>query len=173
MDCHLLKVHYLDYISEQIEPELRMEIEQHLRTCESCRRFVEQEQQLTSLLKSNPIPDPGDSYWSEVENIILTKVAAGDEPDEIFARRSQKPLVIAMKYLIPLAAVIIIMIVSLTLKGPLPVTTESRTVDLTIKYPTPSDDSELLASMILSAPGLSAQNLVTVSHIYDNRNGGR
>jgi hypothetical protein len=173
MDCHLLKLYYLEFMAGSIAPDIKRQIEEHLEICPDCRKFIQQEERLTSLLKLNPVPDPGDSYWAELENTILTKIISTDESNENAMERLQKPFAIALKYLIPLAAVIVIMIVSLTLKNPPFSKKDMEEIKVSLNSPLISNEPELLATMILSAPGTAAHNLIALSHLYNTKDGNR
>lgn len=63
-------------ISGEMEPEVRREIETHLRDCPGCAAEAEGIRRALSLLEAEDPPDPGVSYWSSFGGRLRTRIAA-------------------------------------------------------------------------------------------------
>jgi len=51
------------YVAGELLPEERAEVEAHLKTCETCRRELEEFREMEGMLEQLRLPDPPDELW--------------------------------------------------------------------------------------------------------------
>jgi Putative zinc-finger len=177
MNCRQVEFYSLDYISGELAEVDRIQLEEHLSVCPSCRDLIDTEKKLSKELKGSAIPDPGNTYWENLENNILSRAIEKAEGDTLQVEYSvRRPRDIFYRYLIPLAAVLLILAVSfsITEKGTTPQILaipgeyrEPYNPRLIGNYATTVEiagaeqdlDMDLLSTLILSAPGAASHNL--------------
>lgn len=111
MNCEDIKKYLGDFIAGELAAKQKADIEDHLTHCEKCRKEQEFEEGWVKLLHFDEIPDPGENFWNSLEGNILSRVedTRADESAE-FEDTESHNLVAISKYLIPLAASIILFI---------------------------------------------------------------
>ncbi len=114
MFCRQVQSHLDDYILDRIDKELFDQIDNHLKECLNCQKHLAKNKQLIVALKSLPTPDPGDHYWQQMEDSILSRVGKQtDISSEDLVHTSDSRLTSVSRYLIPLAASILLLLGSL------------------------------------------------------------
>ena len=177
MNCRQVEFYSLDYISGEFAEADRIQLEEHLSVCSSCRDLIDTERRLSEKLRGSAIPDPGDIYWETLENNILSRVVDEAEAETIsIVYAPRRRLDILYSYLIPLAAVLLILAVSFSLTGRettpqiSAIPGENRepynprlignyTTTVEIAGADQDLDMDLLSTLILSAPGAASHNL--------------
>lgn len=183
MICRHTETYFDDYIEGKLNPQDKTRLEEHLRDCSECREYVEQEKELMQLLKTVPLADPGEAYWQHLENSIFTRTISQPEVETgkseyIFAH----PIKAMRRYILPVAAVIILLIISLALveshfsSWPLSARWQNQkaynatlignyNTTILIEQPRSEIESDLLGSLILSAPGSAIHNLAVLEQL--------
>lgn len=66
MNCDKAQEYVLDYIDHELPYCLQEDLEQHLGTCQGCRKICEEHKNTTLLLRLRSVPAPDESYWDDV-----------------------------------------------------------------------------------------------------------
>jgi len=113
MNCRELLINIDDYLTNRLEDDDRRRFEEHLEECENCRIQVEGDRYLMRLMQSDKVPDPGDSYWSHLENAILSRtIDSYPEIIETEFKSEPRPGYKFAGWLVPLAASFALMFLS-------------------------------------------------------------
>lgn len=172
MYCRQVQSHLDDYILNQVDDQLIDQIENHLKECLDCQKQLKTNKQLITALKSVTTPDPGEYYWQQMEDSILTR--ALDENEDI----SNPPVLveigpvgIVQRYLIPLAAVFVLFFGSIIFSNSL-LNPNQSVINLTGNSTQISgnSDSQLFTAIVASAPGSLGRHLVLAN--ISGANGG-
>jgi hypothetical protein len=62
-DQHREPQELIDFVGGDLSPERSVEIERHLKTCASCRAYVESVRQTFDILAEDTVPEPPPGYW--------------------------------------------------------------------------------------------------------------
>jgi anti-sigma factor RsiW len=188
MQCRQVQFYLSDYLSGNLSLRDTQEFAEHLASCSTCRQLVQEEKNLVRMLRGSPIPDPGESYWNNLDREIPAKALAGTDQGNAAAEYSLKSHArFPWRLAVPLAAGIFLFFLSLQNDIPL-----NRLVNLDkwaageIAVPDKSDateqffsgsteyidsDSEMEYTLLLSAPGLAGRNLLVMEIILGAERG--
>jgi hypothetical protein len=113
MRCSLARLYFDDYLTGLISTDIKDALENHLASCPECRRELESDKRLLALLKMPAVPDPGEKYWDDLDNVVLSRTF--DEPSEYVPVEKGEKLRHAffLRYIIPAAASILILIAAM------------------------------------------------------------
>ncbi|MFQ5498338.1 MAG: anti-sigma factor family protein [Candidatus Zixiibacteriota bacterium] len=64
-----------DYIDGDLSGELADRMRVHLESCNSCRIEYHRSQHLRTLMGRIASPDPGSTYWSEIDDLVRAKTS--------------------------------------------------------------------------------------------------
>ena len=184
MECRQVQFYRSDYLSGNLPLKQTREFDKHLRACISCNYLVQEEKKLNALLRGAPIPDPGETYWENLEKKIVARTASiGRETDSNIVYRPHLKFRAHLKLAFPVAAGIILFLLSLRNdiatdqiarldrwapleKAAVSLTGESR--QATADHEEYFDSlSETEYTLLLSAPGLAGRNLLVMQIIRD------
>jgi len=114
MTCRQTQDHLDDYLRGTLDFEQTDVIKKHLEVCSECRGILERENALIDILKSVGTPDPGEIYWDRLDNSIFARTILDENTGEITDKpKSNNPVYVISRYLIPLAASILLLLGSL------------------------------------------------------------
>jgi hypothetical protein len=183
MNCRQTQFLWNDYLSGDLPPEDKLRLEEHLKKCPSCREFTEEEKKLSALLRGFPVADPGEPYWQSLESSILSKTTANEANQNQHAEYAPAhSFRTVTRLLLPAAAAIILLLVSLSLIGNKDIMTPSidkwgrqysynsnlignHTYVTSISIPENLPNSGTSTSLILSSPGSAGYNLIILNQL--------
>jgi hypothetical protein len=183
MNCHEAAIYFDEYLIGQLNAHDKARLEGHLNSCAGCREELEETRRLSQMLQSDKVPDPGDPYWSDLENTIISKTLEAPRSTDISGnsidfRKGQSLL----GYLFPLAASLLLLIISFTgttqitglrtEKMTASVSTDIRPEIRSVLFPDGNFRTELLGSAMLAAPGSLAYHAMTIRLVNSARTGG-
>ncbi len=118
MPCRHIQTHLDEYLEGTLDFIEKERFDGHFGLCSECRGILEREKRLIYLLKSSSTPDPGESYWETMEDLVISRTIVSERADD----RSDvsfimQPVNLLQRYLIPLAASVILLIGALTFSG--------------------------------------------------------
>ena len=171
MFCRQVQSHLDDYILNQIDEELIDQIDNHLKECLDCQKQLKTNRQLISTLKSITAPDPGDYYWQQMENSILSRTfGENKEESKPPNQDTAGPISIIQKYLIPLAASFILLFGSIIFSNSIinPIQSVSREVNSSSLFNmegnsteiSNNSNSQLFMDIVATAPGSLGRHLI-------------
>jgi len=78
----------IDFLEGEARPELADEIKHHLKTCETCRAYVESLGRTFAVLKRDEVPEQSPGYWDFFEQRVRerAKSVAGTAPRPAWRR---------------------------------------------------------------------------------------
>lgn len=172
MTCRHARIYFDDYVSGRLAANDKARLEEHLNDCIQCRDELEKEKNLLHFLKSDRVPDPGEYYWSNLESSILKKTI--EKSNSVTAQRAHPHPQTARsitRYLIPIAASILLLITSISDLG---LKTSPTLISDDSSYSLSHDlfdikerlclnvqlEPELLGSIMISPPGALGRCLV-------------
>jgi len=65
MNCFEIEEHLLDYVDNELNGSMQQVVVEHLQTCLSCRKEVENYRKTAMLLQLRAVPEPPEAYWNE------------------------------------------------------------------------------------------------------------
>lgn len=74
MTCSRMESDGMRYIDGEMSPEERLEFEEHLGTCESCRRSLEGFRKLQSLTGRVKMKDQTDEFWEQYTKSLYRRL---------------------------------------------------------------------------------------------------
>ncbi|GEM_PF-1305100 len=189
MKCRQVQFYLTDYLSGNLSLNDTRDFEEHLAACATCRLLVQEERKLVTTLRGLPTPDPGESYWSGLEQTILEKArtrAASNVYPAASPQRKRREF--PWRLAIPLAASLALFFLSLEdnrylermLGTGFPSATSNAGEDsgrATYNQSTRSGeiiepDFQVEYTLLLSAPGLAPRNLLMVEIINQTESEG-
>ncbi len=115
MNCLDAKIYIDDYIAGEIPENDITRFEEHVKNCPECQQMVKYERQWLKVMRSEETPEPGEKYWSGLEDRIMARTFDRDSiesSDKI--EKPKKTYVTYLSYFIPVAAAILIFVLSTT-----------------------------------------------------------
>jgi hypothetical protein len=183
MNCRQVRFLSIDYLAGSLSESDRLKFEEHLQVCGECRDHIEQEKNLSSWLShAAPTPDPGEAYWASLEKAILARAEMRDESNTATSHyRPRRRIEIVGRYLLPLAAAIILIIIPLAIiengsywdrephrqgqdYNPILIGEYSASIEVP-EIASNEESADLVVSMVLSAPGLAGRNLAVLERL--------
>jgi hypothetical protein len=104
MKCRIIKTQLIEFVRNELDNETRRTIETHLSLCAACREKYETTKLILSLSNDKQPEAPSDSYWVS----LLPRIRA-----RIDAQTMSTPAGVLQRYLVPLAAAIVLIVISL------------------------------------------------------------
>lgn len=172
---HLL-IHIDDFLAGTLNPGDRDRIEKYLEANPPEQAFVDRERELKNYLSGMTTPDPGENYWNELESSILKRTEA---VPELKAKAGAPPITVAeiSRYLVPLAAVLLLFVGSIAFSG-LPALPQEQIAATgsgdpgfdrnTYYHEKFALNFELIGSTVLGPPGTLGRKLVLMEIIDGN-----
>ncbi|UCD95308.1 MAG: zf-HC2 domain-containing protein [Candidatus Zixiibacteriota bacterium] len=171
MTCNRAKFLFDDYLFNRLDPETTAALEEHLRTCATCRDALENEKALVGLVQADRTPEPGDEYWGSLEKVILARTVRRIEPAAVETDISKgSRWRTLLNYVVPLAASIALLAGALTDLGLKPrgtavsdlsvlgaetgIASDAEALCLNVQI-----KSHLLGSVIMSPPGSAGRGI--------------
>jgi hypothetical protein len=65
MNCFEIEEHLLDYVDNELSGSMQQVVAEHLQTCLSCRKEVDNYRKAAMLLQLRAVPEPPAAYWNE------------------------------------------------------------------------------------------------------------
>lgn len=113
MNCQEAKIYLDEYMSGRLSDADKVRLDIHLKKCANCRKDFELEKVWLEIMQSDDVPDPGEKYWDMLESRILAQTfGAGDQTEPIREIEKDKSPVRLLRYVIPLAASILLFFLS-------------------------------------------------------------
>lgn len=189
MKCRQVQFYLTDYLSGNLSLNETRDFEEHLQSCAICRITAQEERKLVTATRGLPVPDPGESYWSGLEQVIMerakTGAAAAEYPATAQLRERRG---FPWRLAVPLAASLALFFVSLDdsqflqrLSGAeipsIAANMEDNRGATAYGQPTrPGEfiehDYQVEYTLLLSAPGLAPRNLLMIEIINQTASEG-
>lgn len=177
MPCRYIQTHLDDFIDNRLDLKDKKLWSSHFEDCESCRQALNLERELIRLLKSAPTPQHDEIYWQKLEDSILSwTINAEESIPDITIPESVSFANILQRYLIPLAAAIVLLLGSFAISNtdlypaaPISHTNIYNTSEGSPIYATGDIDSGIFAAIVTTSPGSPGRYLI----FADNSGGPR
>lgn len=180
MLCRQVQSHLDDFILNQLDKEINDQINNHLKECLDCQKQLEKNRQLIAALKSLPTPDPGDYYWQQMEDSILARTVGENRQESKLPEQVKiGPIGLMQRYLIPLAASIVLLFGSLLYSNSdqKSIRIDAQSADAVSSYimaennPEVSDrlNSQVFTTIVATAPGSLGRHLIIADIIGGSR----
>jgi hypothetical protein len=173
MTCREIQLYLDDYLTNRLRPDFRTQIDEHLKSCEVCRVELEQTRIVMDMLAADKMPDPGDKYWDDVENDIMSKTF--DKVESPVHKEPSRPVITFIKYAVSLAAVLAIFALSVVVsesgnksvaeKNQDEIQMVSVSVSEIVTIDKGEIESELISSILLSTPGSFGQQGIILGRL--------
>ncbi len=169
MNCLELEVYIDDYMTGRLGGSDVILVEEHLKSCESCRKRVNVDRRISEILKDDKISDPGDKYWEYLENSVLSSII--DEPEISLKVDKKEKWPVLFRLLIPAAAVLLLFFIAQSdiiydIKKPDKRLThyfaDTELTDKNMVFQKEQLETNLLSSIILSAPGSAGRTGIII-----------
>jgi hypothetical protein len=167
MPCRHIQTHLDDYLEGTLDFREKERFDEHFGICSECREILKQEKSLLNLLKSSSPPDPGESYWGMLEDLVISRTIIDEKANNLpEISLITKPADLLQRYLIPLAASILLLFGSLTFSGfdKNPILFANQSSDYENYYASyeneGSGDSYIFTAIVSTSPGSLGRHLV-------------
>lgn len=90
MDCQTIREHLIEYLYHELDPEVWLEVEQHLRTCMACQAELATLQQVTTTLDQWQVPAPPTGF---VQRTLARLGAEAADPSLLGKRDGGPPAI--------------------------------------------------------------------------------
>ena len=100
MDCTAFVAHFTDYLDGALTHGEEREMEEHLASCGSCRRYKSVVEHGRSVLQSLPVPELAENFSSQLE----TRLFRADAPSDDVASRAPALAVLGIAVLLTVVA---------------------------------------------------------------------
>lgn len=104
-----------DYLDQELAPDLKSALEEHLNGCSACRVEYDELVRLGQAMTGMARPEPAEGYWAEVTDLILARTVEAPRPRPIATEARPQPGVRSSFYRSALALAASIMIFASTL----------------------------------------------------------
>ncbi|MBN2383266.1 zf-HC2 domain-containing protein [bacterium] len=74
MDCEESQKLLPDYVSHDVGPEMKRELEAHIRDCPACQAWLTDQVALERLIQADSVPDKSEQGWDMLEKRIMSTV---------------------------------------------------------------------------------------------------
>lgn len=80
MKCKHVQEKLVEFSEHVLDQPEQSQIEAHVHTCPMCAQELDDIQETISLLKSIPIEEPSESFWTDFSTDVMDKVYAAEPP---------------------------------------------------------------------------------------------
>jgi predicted anti-sigma-YlaC factor YlaD len=80
MTCRKAAKFVDDFVDGQLNNSLKEEVQEHLDSCHFCRAETIKVVRLKELLSQYSVPDPGENYFGNTTDLILSRIFGQEQP---------------------------------------------------------------------------------------------
>jgi len=168
MPCRYIQTHLDDFIDNRLSPKDKELWTSHFEVCTACQLALNQEKEIILLLKSAPAAQHDEIYWQQLEGSILSRTIGAEESiSEATIPENVNFSNILQRYLIPLAAAIVLLLGSFALSNfdihpalPISHTSLYATSDDVLEHAAGDIDSGVFAAILTASPGSPGRYLI-------------
>jgi len=171
MSCRHIQTHLDEFRKNRLSPGEKEIWIRHFEECSECRQALNQENELVELLGKLKTPMPDEAYWDQLENSILARTVGRDE-SIVRIEKTEKVSYINLisRYLIPLAATIILLLGSFmyadTESNPLLESNRHYTQVEMSENVIMESESHIFATITAISPGSIGQQLIISGSVW-------